>query len=71
VSLHVGLAPEQSSFPVWQALVGVQDSPVMQGLHAPSWQTMAAPQGVPFGLLLLPVQTGAPVEHSMTPVRHG
>jgi len=70
VSPHVGVGVEQSSFPTWQALVGVHDSPVTHGLQAPSWQTVPVPQGVPLGLLLLAIQTGAPVEHSMVPVRH-
>jgi hypothetical protein len=71
VSLQVGAAPAQSSRPVWHALVGVHASPVTHGLHVPSWQTRPEPQVEPFGLLSVSVQTGAPVEHTMVPTRHG
>jgi hypothetical protein len=37
----------------------------------PSWQTLPVPHDVPFGLLSLSVQTGAPVVHAMVPVRQG
>jgi hypothetical protein len=71
VSLQAGVAVEQSSLPAWHALVGVHASPVTHGLHRPSWQTSPAPQVAPFGLLSVSVQTGAPVEQTMVPTRHG
>jgi hypothetical protein len=71
VSLQVGIGPEQSSLPRWHALVGVHASPVAQGLQTPSWQTMPAPQAVPFCLLSVSVQTGEPVEQLMVPTRQG
>jgi hypothetical protein len=71
VSLQVGADAEQSSLPAWHALVGVHVSPVTHALHAPSWQTSPDPQVAPFALLSVSVQTGAPVEQTMVPTRHG
>jgi hypothetical protein len=72
VSVQVGVVPVQVSVPVWQALPGgVHASPFTHALHIPSWQTMPVPHEVPFALLSVSVQTGAPVEQTMVPARHG
>ena len=71
VSVHVGAAPEQTSVPVWHRFVGVQAPPAWQVAHVPAWQTIPVPHAVPFGLLSVSVQTGAPVVQTMLPTRHG
>ena len=43
----------------------------MQVAQLPPWQTIPVPQPVPFGLLSVSVQTGAPVVQTMLPTRHG
>ncbi len=50
-----------------------QASPALQTLHTPSLQTEPAPQIVPFGSWARgsSTQTDAPVEHEVTPPRHG
>jgi len=51
--------------------VGVHAPPIWQAAHAPAWQTLPVPQVVPFGLLSVSVQTGAPVVQTMLPTRQG
>ena len=63
--------PVQVSVPVWQRLVGSHAAPAWQATHAPAWQTMPVPHAVPFGLLSVSVQTGAPVVQTMVPTRQG
>jgi hypothetical protein len=71
VSVHVGAEPEQTSAPVWHLFVGVHAPPAWQVAHVPAWQTIPVPHVVPFGLLSLSVQTGAPVVQTMLPTRQG
>ena len=71
VSVQAGAAPEQFSVPVWHLFVGVQAPPDWQGAHVPTWQTIPVPHMLPFGLLFVSVQTGAPVVQTMLPTRHG
>jgi hypothetical protein len=71
VSVHVGAAPEQTSVPVWHLFVGVHAPPAWQVAHVPAWQTIPVPHELPFGLLSLSVQTGAPVVQTMLPTRQG
>ena len=71
VSVHDGAAPEQTSAPVWHLFVGVHAPPIWQVAHVPAWQTMPVPHVVPFGLLSVSVQTGAPVAQTMLPTRQG
>ena len=71
VSVHDGAAPEQTSVPVWHLFVGVHAPPIWQVAHVPAWQTMPVPHVVPFGLLSVSVQTGAPVVQTMLPTRQG
>ncbi len=71
VSVHAGAAPEQTSVPVWHRFAGVQAPPAWQVAHVPTWQTIPVPHVVPFGLLSVSVQTGAPVVQTMLPTRHG
>jgi hypothetical protein len=52
-------------------LEGVQAAPSWQEMHWPAWQTIPAPQEVPFGWLSDSVQTGAPVVQVIIPLRHG
>ena len=70
-SMQVGVAPEQTSVPLWHLLVGWQGAFIEQDVHAPAWQTMPVPQPVPFGLLSVSVHTGAPVVQTMLPTRQG
>jgi hypothetical protein len=71
VSVHDGAAPEQTSAPVWHLFAGVHAPPIWQVAHVPAWQTMPVPQVVPFGLLFVSVQTGAPVVQTTLPTRQG
>jgi hypothetical protein len=48
-SMHCGVPVEQDSVPWWQGLLGVHAAPAWQAPHWPAWQTMPAPQVVPFG----------------------
>jgi hypothetical protein len=52
-------------------LVGVQAPPAWHAAHVPAWQTIPVPHIVPFGLLSVSVQTGAPVVQTILPTRHG
>jgi hypothetical protein len=71
VSVHDGADPEQTSVPVWHLFAGVHAPPCWQVAHVPVWQTIPVPHVVPFGLLSVSVQTGAPVAQTMLPTRHG
>ncbi|HEY6478052.1 MAG TPA: hypothetical protein VI456_15850 [Polyangia bacterium] len=62
---------EQTVVPAWQALLGVQERPVVQATQAPALQTMLVAQVVPLATLPDSVQTGAPVLHAIEPVRQG
>jgi hypothetical protein len=62
---------EQVSVPLWHLFVGWQDAPDWQVAQLPPWQTMPALHIVPFGLLSVSVQTGAPVVQTMLPTRQG
>ena len=52
-------------------MVGVQASPAVQATHAPALQTRFVPQDVPLATFPDSVHTGAPVVHTVVPVRHG
>src|SRR5580700_9154095 len=69
VSVQPGVAVEQSSVPVSQALLaGVHAAPVTHGTHAPVSHTSDMPQDVPFGSVVpVSTHTGMPVEQSMAP----
>ena len=71
MSVHDGVAPEQTRLPVWHLFVGVQAPPIWQVAQLPAWQTMPVPHAMPFGLLSVSVQTGAPVVQTMLPTRQG
>jgi hypothetical protein len=62
---------EQTFLPAWQGFVGVQESPTVQGTHAPPLQTLPVPHGVPFAAFPDSRQTGAPVLQTVMPVRQG
>jgi hypothetical protein len=69
VSMHVAVAPEHMSVPVWQGLVGGHDAPALQPPHMPPVQTWPGPQEVPLGALVpVSVQTATPVEQETIPV---
>jgi hypothetical protein len=70
-SMQVGADPLQFSVPLWHLLVGWHAAPIWQAVQVPAWQTLPLPQPVPFGLLSVAVQTGAPVVQTMLPTRHG
>src|SRR5262249_29760430 len=59
------------SVPLWHLFVGWQDAPAWHVAHVPFCPTLPVPQPVPFGLLSVSVQTGAPVVQTMLPARHG
>jgi hypothetical protein len=61
----------QTCVPLWHLLVGWQDAFAWQAAQDPPWQTIPVPHAVPFGLLSVSVQTGAPVVQTMVPTRHG
>jgi hypothetical protein len=62
---------EQTFLPVWHGFDGTQLIPSMHATHAPPLQTLPAPHGVPFGALADSRHTGAPVLHTVVPVRQG
>jgi hypothetical protein len=69
VSLHTGAPDVQTVVPVWHALVGVHDAPVVHPLHDPLSHTSLVPQEVPLATAVpVSVHTETPVAHDVTPV---
>lgn len=62
-------AGEQTVFPPWQALVGVQSAPLLHAAQTPPLHTIPGPHDVPFGALPDSRQTGSPVLHAVAPTR--
>lgn len=72
VSVHDGVPIEHDRVPVWHALAGVHDAPVMHALHAPLSQTWLVPHEVPFATLFcVSPHTGSPVEQPTAPTWQG
>jgi hypothetical protein len=68
-SVHVGPALHDS-VPVWHGLAGTHEDPATQPTHAPTEQTRSVPHDVPFATSPFSVQTGVPLPHTISPVRH-
>jgi hypothetical protein len=70
--VHTDVPVEQSVVPVWQGLLGVQTSPVLQATQLPPLQTKSVPQDVPLPRFTpRSVHTGVPAEQSRLPVWQG
>jgi hypothetical protein len=70
VSVQV-IAGEHACIPAWHGLGGVHAGPAVHDTQLPELHTMFVPQDVPFGLVPVSAQTGAPVLHVAAPVRQG
>jgi len=71
VSSHASAPLEQSVSPVWQAFVGVHETPAVQPVHAPLSHTRSVPHDAPFASdVPVSLQTGRPEAQSMVPWSH-
>ena len=70
VSEHV-IVGAQVCVPAWHGFAGVQASPAVHDAQAPELHTRFVPQDVPLATFPDSVQTGAPVLHTVVPVRQG
>jgi hypothetical protein len=58
----------QEVVPVWQALVGVHETPAVHPTHAPALQTVFVPHDVPFAATVpVSVQTAVPLVQVVDP----
>jgi hypothetical protein len=72
VAPHTGAPVLQEIDPFWQALLGWHDVPAVQETQlALLLQTWLVPQLVPAVLLVVAVQTGAPLLHAIAPSWQG
>ena len=70
VSEHV-IVGAQVCVPAWHGFAGVQASPAVHDMQVPALHTRFVPHDVPLATFPDSAQTGAPMVHTVAPVRQG